>query len=494
MNSSIFFELDSESSKPANGISVFNYKRYKNHINEDNKGYKRTPIFPFYLIISYKKIDFNVHYFYEEGEDQFHYHNTILSLTLSSNYDDYDALSEELKRAFRTSYPNKRNGYISDIINKSKDTECQFIDQVSFINIYNHQKDKVHEVIRTFVLDFMYDLEHSNVFENSKYHDKMYGRLMANKVYKIIVCRSSFYYYLTLYKSVRNKKFKNSVILNSLIESFDKWYNLIIDERSIELFDFLDNNWVMDNERELKNARKEFAKIKEEYYNTSYKRKYKSITNNNAYLHKVWKEFTRKTTQWRILRYNINYTPIIFTSILFLVLYFPQILHPVLFVLILSFVLNIIYTTFKGRNYMTKYISHMYQEIKNQFKYFVPRLFASIFAVWFAIYKLYDGISIESYVEINSALGFIALVYLIYEINVCKIRKAYMVIYRAVKFFLLCFVYSFSIGYCVINILSPNKYFISPKFIFFVLVAMIIGIFIQFIISDSKITQPIDKK
>lgn len=67
----------------------------------------------------------------------------------------------------------------------------------TFINLYgkDEQKSIVIKFLRKLLLDFMFDLKHSDVFQTSQYYQAMYTGLMSNFYFSAIMHKCEYYFY-----------------------------------------------------------------------------------------------------------------------------------------------------------------------------------------------------------------------------------------------------------------------------------------------------------
>lgn len=68
------------------------------------------------------------------------------------------------------------------------------------ISLYKKTGDKSHNLqivgfLRKLLLDFMFDLKHSDVFQNSAYYQKMYSGLMSDFYFSALIHKCEYYYY-----------------------------------------------------------------------------------------------------------------------------------------------------------------------------------------------------------------------------------------------------------------------------------------------------------
>ena len=234
MNSGSFFRLNLETSKVVEGITYFDYI----DLPDLNKG-EDIISYPIRLTISSDRVTFFIHYYdcSEEPEKPSHSEEVILDLPFTS--EEKDSLSSVIKRTYNIVFP--LSGYLQTLVNNRYNTlkkvnkpdvsdYIQFLEQrtdylpfqnskinkdsYSSLTIwgllddkgehYNlwDKNEKITKLLRKLILDFMFDLMHSDVFECSKYYNEMREGLMKDFFFSAIVKKSEYYYYRRL---IRNR-------------------------------------------------------------------------------------------------------------------------------------------------------------------------------------------------------------------------------------------------------------------------------------------------
>lgn len=216
MNSGSFFRLDLETSKVVGGITFYNYIDLPDLsavINENH--------YPVRVSIAKDRVTFLVHY-YKENEIPSHSEEVILDLPFVSN--NPEALASSIKHCYNTAFP--LSDYLRDLLERryiKDDNEYRHIrasqinkDSYSSLTIWGiiDQKEnglcsyKIHndnnqitKFLRKLLLDFMFDLMHSDVFESSKYYTQMRAGLMSDFFFSSIVKKCEFYYIRRLIKN-----------------------------------------------------------------------------------------------------------------------------------------------------------------------------------------------------------------------------------------------------------------------------------------------------
>ena len=305
MNSGSFFRLDIETSKVENGIAVFEY------IDLPDFGMDNDELsYPVRLSITSDAAYFYVHYFKgktPKGKTVFkprHEEEIILRLPYKTN-NSY-SLSSIIKRIYNTIFPLSDYlqrlmtwRYEKDIDNKLEDElkELQTsktrdegkiieiqedIDTVkryrlikksqsnkdSYSSLYiwglldnadsNHSSYQLQDkngnftkFLRKLLLDFMFDLMHSDVFESSKYYSQMKEDLMTDFFFSSIIKKSEYYYQRDIVRNRYKPILYDAVNIHSLekaqnnnkdaTKSLKKLYINKLDEAESEWIDTIMN-------------------------------------------------------------------------------------------------------------------------------------------------------------------------------------------------------------------------------------------------------------
>ncbi|MBQ9231033.1 MAG: hypothetical protein IJ190_07595 [Prevotella sp.] len=254
MNSGSFFRLDLETSKVVSGITVFNYIDLPELDSIDD-----ILKYPIRLSISSNCVSIFVHYFKNDDIPR-HTEEVIINLPFDS--DDKEALSSTIKRLYNTYFP--QSNYLEELLSqryissnaKYANLRKSQINKDSYSSLYiwgllERQTDgdfayqlqnngKVTKFLRKLLLDFMFDLMHSDVFECSKYYSKMRKNLMDDFFFSAIIKKSEFYYHRRLVRSRTetnfllndDKSFTENALKKLYAENLDKaekeWVDVIM--------------------------------------------------------------------------------------------------------------------------------------------------------------------------------------------------------------------------------------------------------------------------
>lgn len=276
MNYGRFFEFDFESSYPQKGIAVFNYRWLK----EEKSDNKKSPRYPIYLTITPESLSFNLHYLHQDDNNDYrHYHNTIIELRLSPSVDVANGLIESINNAYDAQFPFKEkdgvrpiNDYLLCLIKKSFQAQDCPVGGYSSLdgfepetekNFDKNNEGKKPHLLRKIILDFLFDMEFTNVFKNVAFYDDLSTNLKSNFIFNALMNKARYYYYRTelcakevidCCESVDDKDInKCDQGLKFFFEQYTKaehdWVTSIIDERSMKVFH--DSPWFNESYKEL---------------------------------------------------------------------------------------------------------------------------------------------------------------------------------------------------------------------------------------------------
>lgn len=241
MNHGKFFSLDLAASRIEEGIAVFDYTDiYDANIAEGTSNI--TPRCPIFVTITSTSVKFilqycvylkNVNQTKDKQEfvatidsDDFngdfairHMEEVLIELPITTT--SGLSLAAILKRLYSTPFPirlKKERNYILDLIVKryeygggktyklKRENDKRSISYSSlpiwdllkndvFIlyNKYDY-KHQYNKVLRKLILDFFFDMMHSDVFKNSVHYDEMYAKFMSDFFCSSIIRKSEFYY------------------------------------------------------------------------------------------------------------------------------------------------------------------------------------------------------------------------------------------------------------------------------------------------------------
>lgn len=378
MNYGRFFRLNNEKSDLSRGIAFYDYI----WIEDEGNGENGTPKYPVYLTISHNSIDFRAHYHEDSNTNgkhiSKHLHNIILSLPLSANLDVKDGLTEALVKGWLTNFPqhedggsNYLHGKLKDAILNDKNNGLCYTDLTVFnknqnisiiqeaknfllfckdgcTNSKDNQCPNVHEYcqkcnesckhlkaytfqkfIRILILDFLFDLEQTKVFETSPHYEHISIKLKENFFFNALAAKANFYYLrkiitekvkpvidkldkinnqiLALYpydghnytnedienklkerEQEENELAKLSIYVEYYLKAKMQWEKAIRSPKSEENFNGYEDEWFRDPEIEMRNVYNGLKGVK-----------------TTGSLEETRKRNEKKSKYWRIAHYDI---------------------------------------------------------------------------------------------------------------------------------------------------------------------------------------------
>lgn len=266
MNYGHFFALDLEASDITNGISVFNYHEVENKVR--GREFLDTPQYPIYLQFTSEGVSFYIHYilYDENGESPItHQNSLILSLPVSADQDSKDNLTDSLNRIYETIFPiddfeGKQIGGIieeSTLLSSQKHKGLYYSSLGIFhlkMNEFSSEEPYNHCFVRNLFLDFLYDLEHTDVFENAFCYADIYDKLRKNFLFDAIINKAEYYYLRQqqlLYQqdACWNTMDKNLFYAEYYAKAEQRWIETIINPKADRIF--YESRWFSDGETEM---------------------------------------------------------------------------------------------------------------------------------------------------------------------------------------------------------------------------------------------------
>lgn len=298
MNHGKFFSLDLDASCIDKGISVFNYTDIFDATVTEGKG-QTTPRYPIFVQITTASVKFILQYCVylqqntqkqeflpslETAIDDNSYtirHMEEVLVELPLNITSGPSLSDTLKELYTTSFPitlgkecddSREKNYILELIKRRYHNEngnenveyglrCKndnILTNITYSSlsvwdmyknsgyVLHNKNGEYNKVLRKLVLDFFFDMMHSDVFKNSMYYDTMYSQFMSDYFCSAIINKSEYYYQRALVNNRLSEE--NNINLKSIAiyaEKFDeseqKWLNSIQNPESDKEFGYIPN-------------------------------------------------------------------------------------------------------------------------------------------------------------------------------------------------------------------------------------------------------------
>lgn len=295
MNHGKFFSLDLNASHLEKGIAVFDYTDIFDASVDDGDS-QTTPRYPIFVSISSASVKFILQYcVYKQQDDSFkiihkgdklkttsevrHLEEVLIELpiTTTSGY----SLAATLKRLYLTPFPiqlKKEKNYILQLIERryenanisdlpyahqrryeSKKETDKFSSNITYSSLPVYKllekngyelytlhtiKDKktiekkYDKVLQKLILDFFFDMMHSDVFKNSMHYDEMYSTFMFDFFCSAIIRKAEYYYQRELVNSLPNDVEDISIYAEKLDIAEKHWVECIQSPSSDKHFEF----------------------------------------------------------------------------------------------------------------------------------------------------------------------------------------------------------------------------------------------------------------
>ena len=309
MNHGKFFSLDLEASHLDKGIAVFDYTDIFDA--EVTENHAQTPRFPICVSITPTSVKFILQYCVYLQNNTFvlsidkavqlgstqirHMEEVLIELPLTPT--NGQSLTATLKRLYLTPFPiqlKEEKNYILELIEKRYNKEGQAPNDPNGHNYLHYQyelkqqadtspsnitysslpvyellkkngyelytlhtiKDKktnekkYDKVLQKLVLDFFFDMMHSDVFKNSAHYDQMYSTFMSDFFCAAIIRKAEYYYQRALVNDLysNNQSISDSInIYAANLEKAEKhWIECIQSPEADKHFEF-QPNWFEPN-------------------------------------------------------------------------------------------------------------------------------------------------------------------------------------------------------------------------------------------------------
>lgn len=266
MNYGRFFSLDVNASQLTDEVTVFNYRVLKNCEVSAQEGLREK--YPIYVTLSEGGVSFHMHYIDEKNETTvYHTNSLILSLPVSANLNIKDNLTRNIIEIFWNKFPgNSDENVIYDYAAASIENTEQRWKGITYSSLevfgINYTKPVLVDrppivgFLRKLFLDFLYDMEHTDVFRNASAYEKLYIALNENFLYRAIRNKAEYYYQRKLAAQLRKEYVdeeryeKDLFVTDYYVEAERRWVETIADSRS-EIYFHNAKGWFADAETEM---------------------------------------------------------------------------------------------------------------------------------------------------------------------------------------------------------------------------------------------------
>lgn len=537
MNYGKWFTLDLEASDLRHGITVFNYRGFKfykkdapKEFEKEEDGEHTTPEYPIFLTFNSDGVHFCCHYallspsLKDEDSNNgklpiYHQDNMILSLECSGNTHTSRDFHHRINDAFCAVYPRKYNPiedgtgdvffkqFKSQTLRDIVDLEAEKGVTYSSLEVFRKQQidedwdvtEYTHFVVRKLFLDFLYDFEHTDVFQNSPHYDTVYSRFHEDLLFDAIAKKAEYYYQKKLCENVfcnTKDRFEDKNYLLANLENYvyaeHHWIECILNPQSDKLF--YDSNWIISTKKELDNVYTSVnscADLLEKIQML-----YDDSETKIIELKQIIKSSAEQAHAWYIHKYDLGGSlHVLFgdrSPVLWLCLCIPP-LFPI------------------ARKLLSKRSAI---RMVGTIEMFLPRMFAAIFAAWFSLFSFVDRyisvwqnpISHQNHTSGWITLGIFATLLLMFTFLYSEIKRKTKytfedhktelskstsfegtILRRVLSIFVIGFEYSAITSIFIYNTTKLGGNLI--QIIFSILIVMFIGIFVQMIFDDKSVSE-----
>ena len=212
MDTGCHFALNQTSSRLQEGAFFFDYLGIEpDEIDGDF-------YYPVYLVFTQDGVRFYLQHCQldEKGKVVDHFSGSILFLPMNLDQDFRTELSMTLDAAYDMPLPDVA----------FKKGKCS-----PFGTVYFSSRASISPIRRLF-LDFLYEMEHGNVFQNDPLYDEVYATLHEHYLYNAIVAKAEYHYYRDMVDGDRD----NPIAVDYLVRAERRWIEVITDHRSDLVF------------------------------------------------------------------------------------------------------------------------------------------------------------------------------------------------------------------------------------------------------------------
>lgn len=287
MTQGVFFKIDRDSDFEKGQI-IFRYTavEYKNLSDDSDLG------FPIYLVLNKYSVDVFSH---GPDLDGNHSHARILHLPLTLNLASRDNLLSNLER-----YYDKKIDLHSSITVDTSENSNVYKNLDCFSTEHNDRKifsSKPNSIfLRDIILDFIFDLEHSKVFQASPNYEEIEAKFKEDVLFSAISAKAAYYYNRNEY--INNSDAVKNIHSQRLADAELQWLNIIRLEPSVEIF------W---NSRWFKPVEMEYKAVlfSSEFSRENWRKELEFYEKPKINEHKN-KRILRNSARWYLRRYSFN--------------------------------------------------------------------------------------------------------------------------------------------------------------------------------------------
>lgn len=499
MNYGHFYKLSTGRSDLSHGIAVFDYKG----IEEQHKGGKHH----LYVTIQEGSIHFAYHYYNESNKAE-HLDCDIVTLPLPTNSLGHERLAEAIDECNNVIFPKE----IGETVVSHDPLNIGGYSNLKEFNV--GKPDSNGYVVRKMLLDFLFDLEHSEVFQVSPLYERVKSALHENPLSTALMAKAEYLFQRSLQikqKTVLQKSPSAQLIYaDDYTKSEERWVE-VLNSSTIDKT-LAESPW-------FKKSNGDDSSVSEEL-NKVYTSRHTSLTVTD-FLNNI--HVKNESAKLKSIRYRVTQTAKL-SAVAYLHRYhLTGIFHiwygggawlatlltvGTLSIMLYGFIIYANQLTEFGTNIVNFLFPfwilvaiglltlpvgkrHRLRPIGILEAVF-PRLFAAVVAAWFTIYQHFENYLAGCASEgVNVAMLVLLVIYVYYEIRKKnKYMKFGYILVRTIPLIAIAFIYSFLTGWAMMTVIGCSECSQNaqsrPQMLMFTTIAVFIGIFIQMLFDNNK--------
>ncbi|MDZ7721647.1 MAG: hypothetical protein U5R06_02175 [candidate division KSB1 bacterium] len=208
-----------------------------------DKNDQTCPDLPVYVVIKPRAIDFYYHGI-DPGTDN-HVHICLLHLPLSSNLAIKDNLTSVLKSIYNQSYKlgdcyqikyqyNELAYWNLHAFSADKFSKCKLKQPLNTASVISGIEDNIS--FCKLLLDFIFDFEHSPVFQNAPSYEEIEIHLKENYYFSAIAAKAQYYYDRESYREGKRDRDSRVIPASKLADSEIQWLNILRQKEASDHF------------------------------------------------------------------------------------------------------------------------------------------------------------------------------------------------------------------------------------------------------------------
>lgn len=492
MNYGHYYKLNTHHSDLTNGIAVFDYKGIEEYSDGEHHH--------IYVTIQECGIHFAYHYY--KNEESKHLDCDIVTLPLPTNALGHEIMTEAVNECYNVVFPKE----IGETVKEHDPLGTRGYTPMLSLKLQKPESDGY--IVRKMMLDFLFDIEHGEVFQVSTLFGRIKSVLHENPLTSTLFAKAEYEYQRRLQNEAATVSQRSSAaklvyaddytraekrwvdILNGsaidriLAES--PWFESSVTEELNNIYSSKRNRLAAADYLYGIHSKSESDKIKKLRYRVRQTAK----ASSDAYLHRyhltgIFHIWYSKDAWLATLLTIAACVTLLFGFIANAEKLAGAMIRPISLLYPFLILVGIgILTMSIGQRRRLRPIGIL--------DAMFPRMFAAIVAAWFTIYKYFaDYLDGFASLDVNAAMLLLLVIYVYYEI---RKKNRYLhfgtLLVRTIPLIAVAYIYSFITGWAIINVIgcgvNQQNGVSRPQILMFTTIAVFIGVFIQMLFNNTK--------